>query len=121
MQFAHLKRREFITLLGSSAAWPLAALAQVPAGMRRLGVLMAYGDDVPEAQAWVAAFRREFQKLGWIEGGNVRLDIRWATDDKDTIERFAKELVASQPELILSSSTPTTAASSRPSSSWLSI
>jgi putative ABC transport system substrate-binding protein len=110
MQFAHLKRREFITLLGSSAAWPLAALAQVPAGMRRLGVLMAYGDDVPEAQAWVAAFRREFQKLGWIEGGNVRLDIRWATDDKDTIERFAKELVASQPELILSSSTPTTAA-----------
>jgi putative tryptophan/tyrosine transport system substrate-binding protein len=78
--------------------------------MRRLGVLMAYADNVPEAQAWVAAFRGEFQKLGWTEGGNVRIDIHWATGDKDTIERFAKELVTSQPELILSSSTPTTAA-----------
>ena len=108
-----MKRRSFITLLGGAALagpLPLAARAQQPAGMRRLGVLMAYANNVSEAQAWVAAFRREFQKLGWIEGGNVRLDIRWATGDKDTVERFAKELVASQPELILSSSTPTTAA-----------
>jgi putative ABC transport system substrate-binding protein len=105
-----MRRRAFISLLGAAATWPLAARAQQPAGMRRVGVLMAYADDVPEAQAWVAAFRSEFQKLGWNEGGNVRLDVRWATGDRDTIERFAKELVFSQPELILSSSTPTTAA-----------
>jgi putative tryptophan/tyrosine transport system substrate-binding protein len=106
-----MNRREFIFILGGgAAAWPLAARAQQPAGMRRLGVLMAYADNIPEARAWVAAFRGELQKLGWTEGGNVRIDIRWATGDKDTIERFAKELVTSQPELILSSSTPTTAA-----------
>jgi putative tryptophan/tyrosine transport system substrate-binding protein len=113
-----VKRREFITLLGGAAAvWPLAARAQQPAGVRRLGVLMAYADNVPEAQAWVAAFRGEFQKFGWTDGGNVRIDIRWATADGDTIERFAKELVSSHPDLILSSSTPTTAALLRQTSS----
>ena len=106
-----MKRREFITLLGGGvAAWPLAARAQQPSGMRRIAVLMAYAEGVAEAQAWVAAFREEFHKLGWTEDRNVRIDIRWATGDVKTIERFAKELVASQPELVLSSSTPTTAA-----------
>ena len=79
--------------------------------MRRLGVLMAYADNVPEAQAWVAAFRGEFQRLGWTEGGNVRIDIHWGDGRQGhNRARFAKELVTSQPELILSSSTPTTAA-----------
>jgi putative tryptophan/tyrosine transport system substrate-binding protein len=66
-----VKRREFITLLGGAAAmWPLAARAQQGERMRRIGVLMAYAESVPEAQAWVAAFREGLQKLGWTEGRN---------------------------------------------------
>jgi putative ABC transport system substrate-binding protein len=109
-----MKRRDFITLLGGAAATPilspLTARAQQPNGMRRIGVLMAYAEGVAEAQRWVAAFREELQKLGWMEGRNVALDVRWATGNSERIERAAKELVASQPELVLSSSTPTTAA-----------
>src|SRR5262249_3522403 len=77
--------------------------------MRHIGVLMAYAESDPEAQAWVAAFGEELQKLGWAEGRNIRIDIRWATSNVKSIQRFAKELVALQPELVLSSSTPTTA------------
>jgi putative ABC transport system substrate-binding protein len=105
-----IRRRELITFLGTAAAWPLAARAQQPGGMRRIGVLMAYAESDRDAQAWVAAFREGLQKLGWAEGRNIRIDTRWATDNRETIQRFAKELVASQPELVLSSSTPTTAA-----------
>jgi putative tryptophan/tyrosine transport system substrate-binding protein len=110
MQFDRLKRREFITLLGGAATWPLTARTQQAGGMRRIGVLMAYEESIAEAQAWVAAFREEFRKLEWTEGGDFQIDVRWATGDKATIARFAKEMVASQPDLILSSSTPTTAA-----------
>ena len=78
--------------------------------MRRIGVLMAYAESDPEAQAWVAAFREGLQKLGWTEGRNIRIDTRWAASDAELMQRFAKELVALQPDLILSSSTPTTAA-----------
>ena len=105
-----MKRRAFVALLGGAAAWPLAAWAQQPERMRRIGVLMAYEESVAEAQAWVAAFREGFRKLGWTEGGDFQIDVRWATGDKATITRFAKEMVESQPDLILSSSTPTTAA-----------
>ena len=107
-----MRRREFITLIGvgAAAAWPLAARAQQPGGMRRIGVLMAYAESIPEAQAWVAAFREGLQKLGWTEGRNIRIDIHWATDDREAIQRFAKVLVALQPDLILSPTTPTTAA-----------
>jgi putative tryptophan/tyrosine transport system substrate-binding protein len=106
-----MRRREFITLLGgAAAAWPLGAHAQQPERMRRIGVLMAYAESDPEAQAWVAAFREELLKLGWPEGLNIRIDTRWASADVESIQRFAKELLALQPELVLSSSTPTTAA-----------
>jgi putative ABC transport system substrate-binding protein len=106
-----VKRREFISLLGGAAvAWPLAARAQQPSGMRRIGVLTAYSESDPEAQARVRAFREELQKLGWTEGRNIRIDARWATSDAALMQRFAQELVALQPELILSSSRPTTAA-----------
>src|SRR6516165_9721339 len=106
-----MKRREFITLVGGAAvAWPLAPRAQQGERMRRIGVLMAYEESTAEAQAWVAAFREGFRKLGWTESGDFQIDVRWATGDKATIARFAKEMVASQPDLILSSSTPTTAA-----------
>jgi putative ABC transport system substrate-binding protein len=106
-----MKRREFITLLGgATVAWPRAARAQQADRMRRIAVLMAYAESDPEARAWVAAFREELLKLGWAEGRNIRIDTRWATADVESIQRFAKELVALQPELVLSSSTPTTAA-----------
>jgi putative tryptophan/tyrosine transport system substrate-binding protein len=106
-----MRRREFITLLGSAAAvWPLAARAQQDDRMRRIAVLMAYAESDSEAQAWVAAFREGLQKLGWTEGRIIGINVRWATGDTETIQRFAKELVASQPELLLASSTPPTAA-----------
>ena len=104
-----MKRRDFITLLGGAAAWPLAARAQQPERMRRVGVLMVYAESDTVHQGYVMAFRQELQKLGWEEGRNIRFDYRWATSDLESIKRFAKELVALQPDLILSSSTPTTA------------
>jgi putative ABC transport system substrate-binding protein len=106
-----MRRREFITLLGGvAAAWPLAARAQQPGAMRRIGVLMAYPESDSEGQAFFTAFREGLQKLGWAEGRNIRIDARWANTDVESMQRFAKELVALQPELILSHSTPTTAA-----------
>jgi putative tryptophan/tyrosine transport system substrate-binding protein len=108
-----VKRRNFITLLGGAAAcaWPLAARAQQPERMRRIGVLMGYPESDSEAQTKIAAFRDGLQKLGWTEGRNTRIDTRWATPaDAESMERFAKELVALQPDLILSITTPTTAA-----------
>ena len=101
-----------MTLLGGSvAAWPLAARAQQREPMRRIGVLMGYPESDSEAQTKIAAFRNGLQKLGWTEGRNTRIDTRWATPaDAESMERFAKELVALQPDLILSSTTPTTAA-----------
>jgi putative ABC transport system substrate-binding protein len=105
-----MKRREFITLVGGMAAvWPLAVRAQ-PAGMRRIGVLMAYAEGDQQGLAFLAAFRKELEKLGWAEGRNIEIDIRWATaGDVESRLRFAKELVALQPDLILSHGTPSTA------------
>jgi putative ABC transport system substrate-binding protein len=106
-----MKRREFITLLGgATAAWPLGARAQQSGGMQRIGVLMGRAESDPEGQAFVAAFRDGLQKLGWAEGRNIRIDTRWAAVDAESSQRFAKELVALQPDLILSHTTPTTAA-----------
>jgi putative tryptophan/tyrosine transport system substrate-binding protein len=105
-----VKRREFIALLGGAAASPRLARAQQGDRMRRIAVLMAYAESDSEAQAWVAAFREGLQKLGWTEGRNIGIDVRWATGDKEAIQRFAKELVASRPELLVASSTPPTAA-----------
>ena len=105
-----MKRREFITLLGAPLAWPLAARAQQGERVRRIGVLAAYSESDPEAQARVGAFREGLQKLGWAEGRNIRIDARWATSDAALMQRFAQELAALQPELILSSSRPTTVA-----------
>ena len=106
-----MKRREFITLLGGAAAtWPFVVRAQPPDRMRRIGVLMAYAEGDQEAgQTRVAAFREGLQKLGWTEGRNVRIDVRWAAGDGESMRRSAKDLVAQRPDLILSHSTPTTA------------
>src|SRR5260221_8992035 len=102
-------RRKFITLLGGAAAWPLAARAQQPDRMRRIGVLMGYAESDREGQANVAAFQGGLQKLGWTEGRNIRIDARWAAADADLMQRFAKELVALQPDLIVTQNTPPTA------------
>src|SRR5215469_16278205 len=102
-----MRRREFITLLGA-AAWPLTARAQQEHRVRRIGVLMGdFPEDAPEGRAVAAAFREELQKLGWTD--NIRIDYRWAAADIEAMQRFAKELVGSQPELIFSTNTPATA------------
>jgi putative ABC transport system substrate-binding protein len=109
---ARIQRREFIVTLGGAAiASPLATRAQQPERMRRIGVLMGYSESDSEAQANIAAFREALEKLGWAEDRNIRFDTRWATpEDAEARQRFAKELVALQPDLILSHTTPTTAA-----------
>jgi putative tryptophan/tyrosine transport system substrate-binding protein len=105
-----MKRREFITLLvGSAAMWPVAVRAQQGERMRRIGVLMGYAQGDREGEAFVAAFRERLQKLGWMEGRNIQIDARWGAGSKELTENFARELVASKPDLILSHSTVTTA------------
>ena len=107
-----MKRRDFITLLGgAAAAWPVPVRAQHAERMRRIGVLMGYAESDSDARAWYAAFREAFQKLGWTGGLNIQVDTRWATpDDAESMRRFAMELVALQPDVLLSSTTPTTTA-----------
>jgi putative ABC transport system substrate-binding protein len=108
----HIRRREFITLLsGAVAAWPFLPLHQAQAeNAPRIGVLMALLESDPDGQAFVAAFRGGLQKLGWFEGSNSRTDYRWAAGKVELMRRFATELVALQPGVILSHTTPVTAA-----------
>jgi putative tryptophan/tyrosine transport system substrate-binding protein len=97
-----MKRREFITLLGSSAvAWPLAARAQQDGRVRRVGVLMTTATDDPEGQARLAAFLQGLQQLGWIDGRNARIDTRWAAGNSDYTRRYAAELLTLAPDVIL--------------------
>jgi ABC-type uncharacterized transport system substrate-binding protein len=103
-----VNRRTFITLIGGAAAWPLAARAQPPEQIRRVGVLMMASEDDPERKGFVTAFRDGLQKLGWTEGRNIRFDIRWATSEAALMQRYVRELVALQPDLILSHNTPAT-------------
>jgi putative tryptophan/tyrosine transport system substrate-binding protein len=102
-----MKRRDFITLLGgAAAAWPLAARAQQGERMRRIGVLMNLAADDPEASARVTAFAQGLQQLGWTDGRNLRIDYRWGAGDIERHRRYAAELVALAPELIVASGTP---------------
>jgi ABC-type branched-subunit amino acid transport system substrate-binding protein len=102
-----MRRREFITVLGSAATWSLAANAQQ---VRRIGVLLGFAESDRDAQSGLALFREELRKLGWAEGRNIEMEIHAAGGDVESIKRFAKELVALQPDLIVTSSTPATAA-----------
>ena len=104
------KRREFITLLGGAAAWPLAARAQQTERVRRLAVLMYPARDDPEGQARIAAFLDSLEQLGWTDGRNVRIDIRWpAGFGADRVRQDASELVAAAPDVILATGNIATA------------
>jgi putative tryptophan/tyrosine transport system substrate-binding protein len=106
-----VKRREFITLLGSAvAAWPLAAGAQQGERMRRIGALMNLASDDAEGQARLAAFHQGLQQLGWTVGRNVQIDYRWGAGNADRIRKFAAELIAVAPDAILSTGSPSVAA-----------
>jgi putative ABC transport system substrate-binding protein len=96
-----MKRREFITLLGGAAAWPLAARAQQLERTRRIGVLIQVAEGDPQARIEIAAFLRALQELGWSEGRNLRVDTRWGGGDADRIRKYAAELVALAPEVVL--------------------
>jgi len=103
-----MRRREFISLLGGVAAWPLAARAQQAQRMRRIGVLIGFAETDLDVKSWFAAFRDALAKLGWTEGSNFRIELRWAGDDLDKMKTFAKELVELRPDAILSVTTPVT-------------
>src|SRR6516165_11524829 len=100
-----MRRRAFITLLGGAAAWPLVARAQQPERMRRIGVRMNRAADDPQAQARLAAFQQALQQVGWNDGRNVRIDIRWHESDADRARRYAQELVALAPDILLADAT----------------
>jgi len=108
-----MKRREFIAGLGSAAAWPLAAHAQRGERMRRVGVLMPVGSDDPDGLAEMAALRQGLTEHGWIEGRTIDIAVRWPGGNSELIEASAKELVGAKPDVLLSRSTPITAALSR--------
>ena len=102
-----MRRRDFITLLGSAAAvWPVATRAQQSERMRRIGVLMNISADDPEGQSRIVAFVQGLQQSGWTDGRNIRIDTRWAAGDADRFHRYAEELLALAPDVILASATP---------------
>ncbi len=110
-----MRRREFITLLGSAAAWPIAVHAQQAEQMRRVGALIGYADDDPETKSRLAAFRQRLETRGWSEGRNVHIETRFVAGRSDQYEPFAKELVGSQPDVILAHTTAAAAALQRES------
>jgi putative ABC transport system substrate-binding protein len=105
-----MRRREFITLLGGAAAWPLDARAQVPERMRHIGVLMNASADQPEVQARLAAFLQGLQGAGWEVGRNVRVDTHWSTGDLARLYKDAVELAALRPDVVLAGVGATTPA-----------
>ena len=101
----HIGRREFITLLGGAVAWPLAARAQQPSRMRRIGVLTPFPADDAEGHARLTAFTQALQQSGWTVGQNVRIDYRWGPGNPATMRKHATELVALEPDVILALTT----------------
>jgi len=99
-------RREFISALGATAAWPLAARAQQPKRLRRIGVLMTLAADDPEGRPRLEAFVQGLQEAGWAVGRNVEIDTRWAAGDAGLFRKYAAELVALEPDVLLAPSTP---------------
>jgi putative ABC transport system substrate-binding protein len=108
-----MKRREFITLVGAAAVWPLAAHAQQNGPMRRIAVLVGGADSDPQVVAGLSAFKTGLQQLGWIDGRNIQIDYRFAAADVDRMRVFAKELVALQPDVLVGHTTGVVAALQR--------
>jgi putative tryptophan/tyrosine transport system substrate-binding protein len=109
-----MHRRTFITLFGGAAAvWPLAARAQQADRARHIGVLMAFDETDPRTNAWLAGFTRGLSELGWAPGHNLRIEVRWAGDNVDRMRMFAKELIGTQPDVIVAFGTPATASLKR--------
>jgi putative ABC transport system substrate-binding protein len=108
-----MKRREFIAGLGGAAVWPLAAMAQQDDRIRRIGVLMGFDENDLEAKAWLSGFMQGLAELGWTVGRNLRMDVRWAAGNVERMRAVAKEMVGLQPDVILTGSTPATAAVQR--------
>jgi putative ABC transport system substrate-binding protein len=108
-----MKRREFIAGLGSAAAWPVVARAQQGERIRRIGVLMPFDENDPEGKPRVSGFTQALADLGWTDGGNVRINLRWAGGDINRMQALAQELVGRQPAIILPNGNPTTAAVQR--------
>ena len=111
-----MKRRDFITLAGGAAAtWPLAVRAQQAERVRRIGILMNATAEEPEAQTYVAAFQQGMQEFGWSVGRNLRVDLRWGGDDADRTRRYAAELAALSPDVMLAAGGPVVSAMQRAS------
>jgi putative ABC transport system substrate-binding protein len=109
-----MNRREVVKLLGgATAAWPFAARAQQDGPFRRIGMLTAYDENDPVAKTYVSAFAQAFADLGWTDGRNVRIDVRWGGSDINRIRALAQELVGLQPDIILTGTTQATAAVQR--------
>jgi putative ABC transport system substrate-binding protein len=106
-----MRRREFIAVLGTAAAWPLGAQGQQ--AVRRIGVLLGFGENDPASKVSISAFTRGLAEFGWTDGGNVRMDVRLAAGDVDRMQMFAKELVGFKPDVILTHTTPATGAVQR--------
>ncbi len=109
-----MRRRDLIALLGSvPASWPLAAYAQQPQQMRHIGVLLAFDESDPRPERWLTSFTKGLTELGWTTGRTLQADIRWAGNDVGLMQKYAKELVALKPNVILAFGTPVTAALQR--------
>ena len=108
-----MNRRDFITLLGGAAAWPLVARGQQRERVRRIGVLMAFDENDPRAKGWLSVFTQGLAEFDWTDGRTIRMDLRWAAGSVDRMRAFAKELVELQPDVIFASTTPVTAALQR--------
>jgi ABC-type uncharacterized transport system substrate-binding protein len=109
-----MRRRDFVKgIAGSAIGWPLAARAQQPDRIRLIGVLMGFGESDAAAQSWIAAFRDQLTKLGWTEGSNLRIELRWSGADADRFRTFARELVDLRPDAIFGQTTPVIGALAR--------
>jgi putative ABC transport system substrate-binding protein len=105
-----MRRREFIGIVGGVAAWPRAARAQQPEGMRRIGIFMPGNAEDAEGKGWIAVFQNGLRELGWIEGHNVRFEYRWGAGNADRIRNYAVELVALAPDVVFADASVTVAA-----------
>ena len=108
-----LRRREFIATLGGAAAWPLAARSQQGDRVRRIGVLLPGDENDPLRKTYVSVFTQVLAGLGWTDGRNARIDLRWGGGDINRIRALAKELVGLQPDIIVTTGVPATAAVQR--------